>query len=232
MENVYKILLAEDEPKLSQVIQEELSAAGYNTDVAYDGLIAEKLFKQHSYSLVLLDINLPYKNGMALCKEFRHHNEKVPIIMLTALGELQDKIDAFKLGADDYITKPFHFDELLARIKVFIKRSETENVPGERLAIADLEIDMDNKMVSRLGKMINLTAKEFALLVLLLRNHGKVLSKQEILEKVWELSFDTGTNTIEVYISFLRNKIDKMYEPKLIHTKPGFGYYIREAPLS
>jgi DNA-binding response OmpR family regulator len=232
METQHKILLAEDEPKLSQVVQEELNRSGYITDVAYDGLIAEKLFKQHHYSLVLLDINLPYKNGMALCKEFREHNAKVPIIMLTALGELQDKIDAFKLGADDYITKPFHFDELFARVKVFLKRSEAENRPGEKLALADLEIDMDNKSVHRAGKFISLTAKEFALLVLLLRNYGKVLSKQEILEKVWELSFDTGTNTIEVYISFLRNKIDKLFDPKLIYTKAGFGYYIREAPLS
>ncbi|MBN9297900.1 MAG: response regulator transcription factor [Filimonas sp.] len=232
MENTYRILLAEDEPKLSQVIQEELNRQGYQTDVAFDGAVAEKLFKQHSYSLVLLDINLPYKNGLALCKEFREHNKNVPIIMLTALGELQDKMDAFNLGADDYIVKPFHFDELFARIKVFLKRADAASEVGEKIAVGDMEIDMENKMVSRSGKNINLTAKEFALLVLLARNKGKVISKQEILEKVWELSFDTGTNTIEVYISFLRNKIDKPFETKLIHTKPGFGYYVREAPLS
>jgi DNA-binding response OmpR family regulator len=209
-----------------------LTRQGYQTDVAYDGAIAEKLFKQHPYSLVLLDINLPYKNGLALCREFREINKNIPIIMLTALGEINDKIDAFNLGADDYIVKPFHFDELIARIKVFIKRTDAGQEIGEKIIIADMEIDMSNKTVNRNGKNINLTAKEFALLVLLSRNKGKVIAKQDILEKVWDLSFDTGTNTIEVYISFLRNKIDKPFETKLIHTKPGFGYYVREAPLS
>jgi two-component system copper resistance phosphate regulon response regulator CusR len=232
MENTHRILLAEDEPKLSQVIQDELTRKGYTTDVAYDGLVAEKLFAQHTYALILLDINLPYKNGLTLCKDFREKNSKIPIIMLTALGEIQDKVDAFNLGADDYIVKPFHFDELFARIKVFLKRSDGTPDPGEKIVVGDLEIDMENKMVSRSGKNINLTAKEFGLLVLLSRNKGKVISKHEILEKVWDLSFDTGTNTIEVYISFLRNKIDKPFETKLIHTKPGFGYYVRETPLS
>jgi len=231
MENSYRILLAEDEPKLSQVVQEELTRQGYITDVAYDGSIAEKMFKQHSYSLVLLDINLPYKNGLALCKEFREINSKVPIIMLTALGELKDKMDAFNLGADDYIVKPFEFDELSARIKVFLKRAENTAPATDKIIVADMEIDMENKTVSRSGKNINLTAKEFALLVLLSKNKGKVISKTDILEKVWDLSFDTGTNTIEVYISFLRNKIDKPYETKLIHTKPGFGYYVRETVI-
>jgi two-component system copper resistance phosphate regulon response regulator CusR len=231
MENPYRILLAEDEPKLSQVVQEELTHQGYITDVAYDGNIAEKLFKQHPYSLVLLDINLPYKNGFALCKEFREINSAIPIIMLTALGELKDKMDAFNLGADDYLVKPFEFEELSARIKVFLKRAENAPSVSDKIVVADLEIDMENKTVSRSGKNINLTAKEFALLVLLSRNKGKVISKTDILEKVWDLNFDTGTNTIEVYISFLRNKIDKPYETKLIHTKPGFGYYVRETVI-
>lgn len=231
MENSYRILLAEDEPKLSQVVQEELTRQGYITDVAYDGNIAEKMFRQHVYSLVLLDINLPYKNGLALCKEFREINSKIPIIMLTALGELKDKMDAFNLGADDYLVKPFEFDELSARIKVFLKRAENTAPVSDKIVVADMEIDMENKTVSRSGKNINLTAKEFALLVLLSKNKGKVISKTDILEKVWDLSFDTGTNTIEVYISFLRNKIDKPYETKLIHTKPGFGYYVRETVI-
>ena len=231
MENSYRILLAEDEPKLSQVVQEELTRQGYATDVAFDGNIAEKMFKQHAYSLVLLDINLPYKNGFALCKEFREINSTIPIIMLTALGELKDKMDAFNLGADDYLVKPFEFDELSARIKVFLKRAENTPTVSDKIVVADMEIDMENKTVSRSGKNINLTAKEFALLVLLSRNKGKVISKTDILEKVWDLSFDTGTNTIEVYISFLRNKIDKPYETKLIHTKPGFGYYVRESVI-
>lgn len=228
MENNNRILLAEDEPKLGQVIQDELNRQGYITDVAFDGLVAEKLFKQHSYALILLDVNLPYKNGLALCKEFREAKKNIPIIMLTALGEIQDKMDAFNLGADDYIVKPFHFNELFARIKVFLKRTDLANEIGEKLTIADLEIDLLEKTVTKANQVINLTAKEFALLTLLARSKGKVISKQEILEKVWGLSFDTGTNTIEVYISFLRNKLDKPFETKLIHTKPGFGYFLKE----
>ena len=228
MENNQRILLAEDEPKLGQIIQEELVRQGYNTDVAYDGLVAEKLFQQHNYSLVLLDVNLPYKNGLALCKDFRETKKGIPIIMLTALGEINDKMDAFNLGADDYIVKPFHFNELFARIKVFLKRADSGTEQSEKLTISDLEIDLLNKSVTRGTTIINLTAKEFALLALLAKSKGKVISKQEILEKVWGLTFDTGTNTIEVYISFLRNKIDKPFETKLIHTKPGFGYFVKE----
>lgn len=225
---MHRILLAEDEPKLGHIIQEELTQRGYQADVAYDGLVAEKLFSQHNYSLVLLDVNLPYKNGLALCKEFREQKKHVPIIMLTALGEIQDKMDAFNFGADDYIVKPFHFTELLARIKVFLKRADSGADTGEKLITADLEIDFNDKSVARAGKNINLTAKEFALLVLLAKSKGKVISKEEILEKVWNLTFDTGTNTIEVYISFLRSKIDKPFDVKLIHTKPGFGYFLKE----
>jgi DNA-binding response OmpR family regulator len=226
MSNNHKILLIEDEVKLGQVIREELSRHGYPTDLAVDGLEASKLFASQTYSLVLMDINLPYKNGFVLCREFREQNKKVPIIMLSAAGEIHDKVEAFNIGADDYIVKPFHFVELFARVKVFLKRSE---LPAEtdKIVIGDMTIDFLNKTVVRNDVNINLTAKEFTLLVLLARNKDRVISKQEILEKVWDLSFDTGTNTIEVYISFLRNKIDKPFEHKLIHTKPGFGYYIK-----
>ncbi len=228
MENSARILLVEDEPKLSHVIQEELSRQGYSVDVAFDGAVAERLFSKHTYALVLLDINLPYKNGLTLCKEFRERNKNIPIIMLTALGEIDDKVDAFQLGADDYLVKPFHFDELQARIKVFLKRADTLPLAVEKLTVADLEIDLQYKSVSRGSKEISLTAKEFALLVILARANGKIVSKQEIMERVWGLSFDTGTNTIEVYISFLRNKLDKPFNNKLIHTKAGFGYYLKD----
>ena len=181
MSNLYKILLVEDEPKLSQVIQEELINQGYDTDIAYDGIVAEKLFKQHQYSLVLLDINIPYKNGLALCKEFRSLNKKIPIIMLTALGEINDKVHAFALGADDYLVKPFHFTELFARIKVFLKRAESVADEPEKIVVGDLVIDFGDKSVTRNGQIIPLTAKEFALLVLLAKNRGKVIAKQEIL---------------------------------------------------
>lgn len=227
MSTPYKILLVEDEPKLNQVIQEELERQGYATDIAKDGLVAEQLFNENLYSLVLLDINVPHKNGLELCKEFRRINKKIPIIVLSALGEINDKVDAFALGADDYIVKPFHFDELFARIKVFLKRTEGTVGEPEKLVIGDLIIDLTVKTVTRAGDLIPLTAKEFSLLYLLAKNRGKVISKQEIMTKVWDLSFDTGTNTIEVYISFLRNKLDKPFDDKLIHTKPGFGYYIK-----
>lgn len=146
--------------------------------------------------------------------------------MLTAIGQIQDKVEAFDLGADDYLVKPFHFEELFARVKALLKRTD-KPAEDERIVVEDLTIDMKNKSVTRGELQINLTAKEFTLLTLLARNRDRVISKQEILEKVWDLNFDTGTNTIEVYISFLRNKIDKPFEHKLIHTKPGFGYYIK-----
>lgn len=226
MEKKYRILLVEDEVKLAQIIKDELSRAGYRIDIASDGNEASRLFTQTEYGLVILDINIPAKNGLVLCKEFREVNKKVPIIMLTAVGEIQDKIEAFNIGADDYLVKPFHFDELFVRVKALLKRSEPMD-ESDRIVVEDLVIDFRNKSVERAGNAINLTAKEFTLLVLLARNKERVISKQEILEKVWDLSFDTGTNTIEVYISFLRNKIDKPYERKLIYTKPGFGYYIK-----
>ncbi|MBS1626758.1 MAG: response regulator transcription factor [Bacteroidetes bacterium] len=225
MEKQYRILLVEDEIKLATVIKQELIRAGFVVDIATDGLLAQELFMQNNYSLVLLDINLPGKNGRELCKIFRNTNADMSIIMLTALGEIQDKVDAFKLGADDYIVKPFYFEELIARIKASLKRTSLSE--DSTLSIRDLSINLKTKVVSRAGTEIPLTAKEFALLVLLVKNQGKVISKQEIMGKVWDLNFDTGTNAIEVYINFLRNKIDKPYTDKLIQTKAGFGYFVK-----
>lgn len=226
MEKLFKILLIEDEIKLAKIIQEELIRVGYEVDLAMDGNQATVLFDANDYALIILDINLPYKSGLTLCKEFRASNKKVPILMLTAMGEIRDKIHAFDIGADDYLVKPFHFDELFVRIKVLLKRTDQMQV-DDNIEIEGLTIDFKTKTVTREGVNINLTAKEFTLLVLLAKNRDRVISKQEILEKVWDLSFDTGTNTIEVYISFLRNKVDKPFSKKLIHTKPGFGYYIK-----
>lgn len=230
MSETKRILLVEDDSKLGPTIRKELIAAGYEVDLAPDGNQAEALFNTHSYSLVLLDINVPYVDGWELCLRFRKKSKTIPIIMLTALGELQDKIDAFDNGADDYLTKPFHFNELLARIKVFLKRSGSNEIINETLRIADLEMNLSTKEVIRAGKPVMLTVKEFALLELLLRNHGRVLSKAEIAEKVWNINFDTGTNTIEVYINFLRNKVDKPFGKQLIFTKTGFGYFIEDTP--
>jgi two-component system, OmpR family, copper resistance phosphate regulon response regulator CusR len=226
MENPHSILLVEDEAKLGQIIRDELKRQGYLVDLAVDGREAESFFKSKTYSIILLDVNLPYKSGLELCKDFRAANKTVPIVMLTAIGQIQDKVEAFELGAHDYLVKPFHFEELFARVKALLKRTD-KPAEDEKIIVDDLTIDMRNKSVTRGELQINLTAKEFTLLTLLARNRDRVISKQEILEKVWDLSFDTGTNTIEVYISFLRNKIDKPFEQKLIHTKPGFGYYIK-----
>lgn len=226
MENPHSILLVEDEAKLGSIIRDELRRQGYLVDLAIDGKEAEEAFQNKLYSIVLLDVNLPYKSGLELCKEFRAANKTIPIIMLTAIGQIQDKVEAFDLGADDYLVKPFHFEELFVRVKALLKRTD-KGQEDEKIIVDDLTIDMKNKSVVRAGMNINLTAKEFTLLTLLARNRERVISKQEILEKVWDLTFDTGTNTIEVYISFLRNKIDKPFEHKLIHTKPGFGYYIK-----
>ncbi len=228
MSDNIRILLVEDDPKLGKTVQEELISNGFETDLAYDGKVAETLFNSNEYGLVLLDINLPYKNGWELCKLFRSINKNIPIIMLTALGEIQDKMDAFNAGADDYMVKPFHLNELLARVKVFIKRMQKNERADDVITISGLSINVSNKTVWRDGKEISLTLKEFLLLELLMRSGGRVVSKAEIAEKVWNINFDTGTNTIEVYINFLRNKVDKPFSKILIHTKPGFGYYIKE----
>jgi two-component system copper resistance phosphate regulon response regulator CusR len=223
-----RILLVEDDPKLGRTIQEELVSNGFETDLAYDGKVAEAFFFSQEYELILLDINLPYKNGWELCKLFRQHNSNIPIIMLTALGELQDKMEAFNAGADDFMVKPFHLNELLARIKVFIKRMNKDQRMDDIVTLGELSINVTDKSVTRGGKEISLTQKEFMLLELLIRNKGRVVSKADIAEKVWNLNFDTGTNTIEVYINFLRNKVDKPFSHPLIHTKPGFGYYLKD----
>ncbi len=229
MENLTQVLLIEDDPQLGATLVNKLNEQGYQTELAYDGMVAERMFQQHKYALIVLDINIPFKNGLILCEEFRKINKNVPIIMITALNDIQDKLDAFTLGADDYIVKPFHFGELLARIKVFLRRAEsdTPSYNNTVVQIGDLSINTIQKSVTRGGTSINLTAREFALLTLLAQEAGKVFSKQEIAEKVWGIHFDTGTNTIEVYINFLRNKIDKDHPQKLIHTKSGFGYYIK-----
>lgn len=222
-----RILLVEDEPKLGNSVRKELTERGYDLEWAYDGRTAESIFRSGTFDLVLLDINLPHINGLELCRRFRHANGDVPIIMLTALGELDDKVEAFNAGADDYLVKPFHLTELLARVKVFLKRRQVNRIYDDAFSVSDLEINFAHKTVTRAGQEITLSAKEFALLALLARSRGRVVSKQEIAEKVWEMDFGANTNTIEVYINFLRNKIDKPFDLKLIHTKPGFGYFLK-----
>ncbi|MCB0381051.1 MAG: response regulator transcription factor, partial [Flavobacteriales bacterium] len=175
-----------------------------------------------------LDVNMPLKNGVELCKEIRHKNIKVPILMLTALGTTEDKLTGFDAGADDYLIKPFEFRELLARIKSLLKRNSNIENGSNLITFLNLEMNLDTYEVKRDGIKIDLTQKEFALLEYLLRNKGRVLTRLDIAEKVWDISFDTGTNVIDVYVNFLRKKIDKDFSPKLIHTQTGIGYVLKE----
>ena len=170
-------------------------------------------------------------NGYELCREIRKTNSNTPIIMLTALGTPENKLIGFESGADDYVLKPFDFRELLARINVFLKRSNTVSSIDKILKMSNLEMDLDSKTVIRADKKIELTSKEFSLLELLLKNRNKVLTREYIIEKVWNLDFETGTNIIDVYVNYLRKKIDRDFEPKLIHTKFGFGFYSSENEL-
>jgi DNA-binding response OmpR family regulator len=186
--------------------------------------MGEKLALKPGLDLIILDIILPNINGIDLCKRIREKNSSLPILMLTALGTTDDKVDGFDAGADDYLVKPFEFKELLARIKALTRRNSGIVHSSNTLKIADMELNLDKKIAVRQGKTIELTAKEFSLLEFLMRNKGKVVTRADISEKVWDISFDTGTNVVDVYVNILRKKIDKDFENKLIHTRIGMGY--------
>jgi len=225
------ILIVEDEIRLAEILQKQLQESGFKADVANDGYVGKRMMENSEYDLVVLDINLPLMNGYELCKEIRKKNSKIPIIMLTALGTSENKLIGFEAGADDYVLKPFDFRELLARINVFLKRKNIIVPESRKLSIADFEMDLDRKTATRAGKKIDLTSKEFALMETFLQNKNKLLSREFIIEKVWDLDFETGTNIIDVYVNYLRKKIDKNFEPKIIHTKFGFGFYCSEKEL-
>ena len=226
-----KILLVEDEQKIADALKMGLTENGYDVETAYDGNIGWKLFEQCSFDLIILDINLPGITGYELCKRIRSRNAQVPVIMLTALNSLNDKIEGYDAGADDYIIKPFEFKELLMKMRVLLKRSSHQNVPvGTILKAADLEINLDNKEVKRHDTVINLTAKEFQLLEYLMRNKNRVVSRSDIAINVWDIDFDTNTNVIDVYINYVRNKVDKKFDRKLIYTQVGMGYILKDNP--
>lgn len=221
--------MVEDEQKIADALKMGLTEAGYEVEVAYDGTIGWKLFQLHSFDLVVLDINLPGINGFELCKRIRSHNAQVPVVMLTALSSLNDKIEGYDAGADDYILKPFEFRELLMKIRVLLKRTTNQNIPvGTVLKAADLEMNVDSKEVKRGDTVINLTAKEFQLLEYLLRNKNRVVSRSDIAVNVWDIDFDTNTNVIDVYINYVRNKVDKKFDQKLIYTQVGMGYILKD----
>ncbi len=222
------ILVIEDEPKLAEFIKKGLEEENFNIDVAFDGSIGERMALKNNYDIIVLDVILPYKNGFEVCKAIRAKKQNTPIIMLSALDALDDKITGFNSGVDDYLVKPFEFKELLARIHSLLKRSKGIIISTDMLKVGDLQLDIDKRIAIRGNTSIDLTAKEFKLLEYLMRNKGRVISRNDISEKVWDINFDTGTNTVDVYINILRKKIDKDSPNKLIHTKIGMGYYISD----
>ena len=221
-----RILLIEDEIKTLQSLQQGLEEQHCTVDAATDGLSGRALADEHIYDVIVSDITMPGMSGLELCRSLRAAGLKTPILLLSALGETDDKITGLEAGADDYLGKPFEFRELLARIRALARRPAAVQ-PARILQFADLRMDLEAKTVHREGKSILLTPREMALLEFFLRQPGKVHSKTEIAEKVWDIDFDTGTNVIEVYVNYLRNKVDKNFERKLIHTQFGQGYIMK-----
>lgn len=223
-----KILLIEDDQTLNQNISDALKAEDFNTVSLFDGSLAERTFKKENFDCVIMDINLPGKNGFDICKDFRQHNKSTPVIMLTAFSELDDKVQGYNCGADDYLTKPFYMRELLLRVNALIKRSVNKEVKKEIITTGDIAINLATKIVSRQGKEIELTPREFQILVKLIENRGELISKKELIKEIWGSIVDANTNTIEVYINFLRNKVDKPFGKSSIKTKVGYGYYFED----
>ena len=224
-----KILIIEDEQKIADTIKFGLVENGFHAEVAYDGKIGLQLFSQHAFNLVIIDINLPGINGYELCRAIRFKNAYIPIIMLTALNGINNKVDGYDSGADDYMVKPFEFRELLLKIGALLKRTMHQHLPvGNILKVADLELNLDSKEVRRDGKPIKLTAKEFQLLEFMMRHKNKVISRADIAVNVWDVDFHSNTNVIDVYISYIRNKIDKQFEQKLLQTQVGMGYMLKD----
>jgi len=224
-----RILIVEDEKKIADTLKFGLNEKGFNVDVAYDGNLGHRLFCANDYDIIILDINLPEMNGYDLCKAIRSKNQAVPVLMLTSMRALNDKIEGYNAGADDYMVKPFEFKELVLKINSLLKRSIHQNFPvGNVLKASDLEMNLDSKEVKRNNKIINLTAKEFQLLEYLLRNKNRLVSRVDIAINVWDIDFETNTNVIDVYISYLRNKVDKHSQHKLIQTHVGMGYILKD----
>lgn len=224
---VMKILVVEDESTLNKNISEALSAENFLVESAFDGYLAERFLKKNDFDCVIMDINLPQKNGYVLCKEFREFNTHTPVLMLTAFDELDDKIKGFDSGADDYLTKPFYMKELIMRINSLIKRSQNQmyNKVQNLIKVTDITINTAQKKVKRQNIEVKLTPREYQILVKLCENPGEIVSKKELIHEIWGTSLNVNTNTIEVYINFLRNKIDKPFGKNSIQTKIGYGYF-------
>jgi DNA-binding response OmpR family regulator len=224
-----RILLVEDDPKISTFIKIGLESNNYIVDTAYDGPMGERLALSKSYEVIILDIVIPGISGFQLCKNIRQHNIYTPVIMLTSLDSVEDKLTGFECGADDYLLKPFSFRELMARIKALSRRNR-ETFVSPVIKILDLELDSVSRKVKRNDRDIKLTPTEYKILELLMNNKEKVFDRIDIAEKIWGVSFNSGTNVIDVHINSLRKKIDKDFSQKLIQTKIGFGYVLSEEP--
>jgi two-component system copper resistance phosphate regulon response regulator CusR len=221
-------LIVEDEKKIADTLKVGLEENGFYVEVAYDGKIGNQLINSLRFDLIILDINLPGMNGYDLCKAARYKYPDMLVIMLTSMSSLDDKVEGYAAGADDYLVKPFEFRELLLKIRALLKRTAGAVMPvGNMLRAADLEMNLDNKEVSRAGRRIKLTAKEFQLLEYLMRNKNRVVSRADLAINVWDVDFNTNTNVIDVYISYVRNKVDKDFGHKLIQTHVGMGYVLK-----
>jgi len=223
-----RILVIEDEATLNKNICEALQAESYVVERAYDGLLAERFLTKENFDCIVLDINLPKKNGYDLCKDFRVYNQHTPILMLTAFDELEDKIKGFDSGADDYLTKPFFMKELVMRVRSLLNRSQhrTKDPAKDTMIAGDILINIAQKKVTRRNQEIQLTPREFQILVKLCKHRGEIISKSELIKEIWGTSLEVNTNTIEVYMNFLRNKLDKPFGKHSLKTKIGYGYYL------
>lgn len=217
-----RILVVEDNPKLATSVQKALSEFDYSVDVAHSGREADELARAGAYDLYILDLMLPDRDGIELCRSFRKMEIAAPILLLTALSGTQKKVEGLDAGADDYLTKPFELDELLARVRALLRREATTET--ERLYYADVEMDLAKHAVTRGGQKVGLTAKEFALLEFFLRHPDRVLSRSVITEEVWDMNYEPSSNVVDVFVSNLRRKIDRTFTPALIHTVAGTGY--------
>jgi two-component system copper resistance phosphate regulon response regulator CusR len=222
------LLLVEDEPSVVSVISRGLTDEGFTVSIAPDGLIGKQMTLENQFDLIILDIMLPGINGLELCKIIKEQKPNTPIIMLTALGTTENVVNGLDNGADDYLIKPFKFAELFARIRMLLRRYHGVVSQDQIITIADLQINLSAKTVKRDQQEIVLTATEYRLLEYLAKNKSKILSRIDILENVWDIDFNLGTNVVDVYVNYLRKKIDKNSDQKLIHTAVGLGYILKE----
>src|SRR5690625_873836 len=221
-----KILLVEDDLQLHTNIKEALIADGFEVEGAFDGIIAERLLNSNTYDCLLIDLNLPGKNGYEICADFRKTDALTPILILTAFDSLDDKVKGFEHGADDYLTTPFYIRELILRIHALLKRSVVQETQDEEYSLHGIHINHPRKRLTRKGKDIDLTRREYQVLLMLLKRNGDFVTKKERLEAIWGSATGMHTKTIEVYMNFLRNKLDKPFQTDNIKTKIGYGYYI------